>query len=340
MQRALGLGLARPAAAASGRAAQPVARPRHGLRALTCSRYGPRRAAREFREAGDDLRHRDRRAHRPRHDHARRGRARGATRALLEPLRHLGRDHARRHRVSLTRALVALPEDRIGADARALRAVLARVEDPRPIRDLPAEARELMRANAALHLRLARDLSRGSRGAAHRRRCSTRMGAQAVRDVRQPDPRELSRPARRGGAWPTSYRRRVELFAVQAGSGWQAELWSPASAILCYMLTEDLVGLRRVIAQLERLAEDVPSLRPHAQAGARRLSHRCRANAGAYRDRQRASPRSNRAASSAGAGAGGAGARPACARPARAGAAARAARARALRRRRSAGDGA
>jgi hypothetical protein len=61
------------------------------------------------------------------------------------------------------------------------------------------------------------------------------------------------------------YRERVELFAVQAGSSWQAELWAPSADILSFRLSGDVVGLGRVANQLRRLSNEVPSLLRHAE---------------------------------------------------------------------------
>ena len=64
------------------------------------------------------------------------------------------------------------------------------------------------------------------------------------------------------------YRKRVEIFALQAGSGWLAEIWAPTSAILFYLMSRDGVGIRRVMGELDRLGAEIPSLRRYA-----RLAH-------------------------------------------------------------------
>jgi hypothetical protein len=56
----------------------------------------------------------------------------------------------------------------------------------------------------------------------------------------------------------------VATIAVQAGSGWIAEVWAPTAQILWNQLSRDAVGIRRAIGDLDRLVVEVPSLRRHA----------------------------------------------------------------------------
>jgi len=65
-------------------------------------------------------------------------------------------------------------------------------------------------------------------------------------------------------AQATEYSQRVATIAVQAGSGWLAEVWAPCSEILWYQLSRDAVGIRRTIGDLDRLVAEIPSLRRHA----------------------------------------------------------------------------
>jgi hypothetical protein len=61
------------------------------------------------------------------------------------------------------------------------------------------------------------------------------------------------------------YRARVELHAVQAGSAWQAEIWAPCNMIAVNVLTQDTIGLKRTMEQLDRLGQEIPSLAFHAR---------------------------------------------------------------------------
>ena len=156
-----------------------------------------------------------------------------------------------------------MPEDRVAETLVRCRAVLARVEDPRPIRELPAAARDVLRAT--LHYTCGTlETFREDPEALRHADLLDRMGAKLF-EMFADQIRANYHGLRGEEEVAESYRRKVELYAVQAGSGWQADLWSPASASVYYSLAEDLVGQRNVIAQLERLAEDVPSLRPFMQ---------------------------------------------------------------------------
>lgn len=56
------------------------------------------------------------------------------------------------------------------------------------------------------------------------------------------------------------YRDRVEAYAVQHGSAWQAEIWATCTSCAVYGLTRDLTGIKRAVQQLERLRQAAPSL--------------------------------------------------------------------------------
>ena len=60
------------------------------------------------------------------------------------------------------------------------------------------------------------------------------------------------------------YRERVELFAIQGCSTWQAELFLPAILLNADVLTGDTIAARRTWEQVSRRAQDVPSLQAYA----------------------------------------------------------------------------
>ncbi len=62
------------------------------------------------------------------------------------------------------------------------------------------------------------------------------------------------------------YRERVELFAVQGSTTWQAELFWPALLLNSDMLTGDAIAARRTSEQLARRAKDVAGLKRYADA--------------------------------------------------------------------------
>jgi O-phosphoseryl-tRNA(Cys) synthetase len=64
-------------------------------------------------------------------------------------------------------------------------------------------------------------------------------------------------------------RRRIELHAIETGSGWQSEVCTPVAMQPIYLTTRDLLGAKRSREQIKELAQRIPSLRvfiPYAEA--------------------------------------------------------------------------
>lgn len=57
-----------------------------------------------------------------------------------------------------------------------------------------------------------------------------------------------------------TYRKRVEVQAVQLGSAWQSETWSPADTARVALRTNDALAMKRAVQELSRLSPEVPSL--------------------------------------------------------------------------------
>jgi hypothetical protein len=62
------------------------------------------------------------------------------------------------------------------------------------------------------------------------------------------------------------YSERVELFAVQGGTTWQAEMFWPVLLLNGAVLNGDTMGVRRLWEQLRRRGKDAPGLRSYARA--------------------------------------------------------------------------
>jgi tRNA A-37 threonylcarbamoyl transferase component Bud32 len=180
----------------------------------------------------------------------------------LAPFKAMGEDHALAVCYRYASALAKLPEDRIAEAHAGVQYVLAQVEGDRPPRDMSREVREMMRRFALYalgSLECFRQDPEALRIADRLEATGSKLFEMFANQIRATY-HGLS------GEEDTAQRHReqVEQFAVQAGSSWQAEIWSPSSALLCYKLTVDIVGLQRAARQLERLAQDLPSLRRHA----------------------------------------------------------------------------
>ncbi len=190
---------------------------------------------------------------------------------LLAPLRVLGADHAVEISYRYACALARLPEDRIADTLAACRKLLARVDGERPIRDMAPVHRSLIRG-ALLYSVGALETFRGDpealRFAAELERSTLFMHELYAAQIR------ANYHGVRGElAEAERWVRRVELLARQAGSGWQADVWAPSSALLCNVLTGDLIGAKRVAAQLASLAREIPSLELHARGAVGFYTH-------------------------------------------------------------------
>jgi tetratricopeptide (TPR) repeat protein len=64
------------------------------------------------------------------------------------------------------------------------------------------------------------------------------------------------------------YRQRVEMHAIQRGSAWQVETWSPGAFVGLHLRTHDALGMKRAHEELKRLREEIPSFATYAQRAA------------------------------------------------------------------------
>ncbi|MDH5671253.1 MAG: protein kinase [Myxococcales bacterium] len=159
--------------------------------------------------------------------------------------------------------LAKLPEERVADVAEGCRQLLARFRDPRPIRDMPPETRVLIHGGILYAAGAMEVFRAGSRALEYADELDA-LGMKLYSMVA--DQLRTNYHAMRGEIeLADQYRTRVEMHAVQAGSAWQVEIWVPSSMIVVCMLTQDSIGLRRVATQLERMAQEIPSLERHAQ---------------------------------------------------------------------------
>jgi hypothetical protein len=56
------------------------------------------------------------------------------------------------------------------------------------------------------------------------------------------------------------FRERVEVYAIQRGTAWQAETWAFGALVGVYSRTHDPIGIKHCIQQLQHLSQEVPSL--------------------------------------------------------------------------------
>jgi hypothetical protein len=183
----------------------------------------------------------------------------------IEPLTALGPDHIASivHQFGISCAHTV--GDRLGQARRHWERLIARLDDPRPIKGLEGTSREYYTA-ASLYgwggSECWRDKSRALEIADRLERQSLKLyqvsadQMRAVYYANQGNMREASH-----------YQARVETRALQRGATWQVEIWEPSSAISLGMRQYDAMMVKRAAGQLSHLSADTPSLRAYVDSG-------------------------------------------------------------------------
>jgi hypothetical protein len=182
--------------------------------------------------------------------------------ALLEPLEVLGADHAGCLNSQMAHGIMLVPEDDYAEAIARMRKVVARIDDPRPLRGTIENVLQLMSSSACYCLG-------GLLAACADAEClvfADRLEGMGwkLQVMFANQIRAAYHGVRGEMALADDYRRHVELFAMQAGSSWQGEVWSTCNAAAWSRVAEDLLQAKRVAAQLEVLAQQIPSLRRNA----------------------------------------------------------------------------
>lgn len=176
----------------------------------------------------------------------------------LEPLTALGRDHAATLIHDFSALMSLQGRDRAARSVSAMRAMIERLADPRPI----AEMTESIRASyyAGIHLPMGVFLVRRD----------DREGLQVADKLEQFSPLyamsadhlRANYHAGQGDLEAAKvWRQRMEIHAVQLGSAWQAETWAPVDVINIALRLHDASAMKRAAQELGRLSEELPSLR-------------------------------------------------------------------------------
>ncbi len=180
----------------------------------------------------------------------------------LEHLAALGEHTATGLNYKMAQAVSKIPEDRVAQVLREIGVVIEALEQDGPIPLMPDETRKLM-LGAALYTQGSLETFRETPVALEIADRIEGMGwkvfslfANQIRANYHALRGELDRAEH--------FREQVELCAIQAGSGWQAEVWSGSGRLLGYRVTGDVIGLKRLVGELERLAREIPSLSRHA----------------------------------------------------------------------------
>jgi tetratricopeptide (TPR) repeat protein len=179
----------------------------------------------------------------------------------IEPLTALGPDHVASIVYQFGMGCVGTVSDRLGETRKRWERLMARLDDPRPIKGLDEETRAYYSASSMYGWGASecwRDKSRALEIADRLERQPLKLyqlTADQVRAVYHAHQGNL-REARH-------YRARVEMRALQRGMTWQVEIWEPSSAIAVAVRLHDAMSIKQAAGQLAHLSTDTPSLRNH-----------------------------------------------------------------------------
>ena len=178
--------------------------------------------------------------------------------AVLEPFKFLGSAHPVTFTARFCGALTDITLDYPGRALSRLKAVFKQLSNPHSMRGVPKASQELI-YGGVLQAMGAMESFRDGDGALQ---CADKLDAIGLRlyDMLAAQIRSMYHAQRGEIDEAEKYRRRVETHAIQHGSAWQAEVWAPASRVLSYAITGDVIGMKRTMEQLELLRDDIPSL--------------------------------------------------------------------------------
>ncbi len=178
--------------------------------------------------------------------------------SVLEPMTALGPDHVATFMHEFCLNLVATVEDRLGEARARWQRMIARLDQPDAVRDLPRHVHGLYLGGALYAGGVAECWRDDSRALEYAERLENlklklyEMSADQVRMVYYANQGNFELFER--------YRARVEVHAIQRGTAWQVETWTQSGLITVYLRTQDAAGLKECVEQLKRLSAEVPSL--------------------------------------------------------------------------------
>ncbi len=180
----------------------------------------------------------------------------------IAPMRELGRDHIASLACDFVELLMRLPEDRIAEVAEGCERVAARFESPIPIKGATADSRVLILG--AIYYALG--AMNCFRDAPRALECAQRLDAMGMKlyAMAADQLRTIHHALRGEIGIANRFRERVETHAIQAGTGWQVEAWQPPALNLVYLNSADVIGMKTVADQTERLQKEIPTFRRHS----------------------------------------------------------------------------
>lgn len=180
---------------------------------------------------------------------------------VLEPLTGFGPNHAATVAHDFTALMSLQGRDTPARNVAAMRVMIERLSDPRPIREMDQTLRGSYLAG--MHLTMGAFLVRRD----------DREGLAVADALEQFGPlyamgADHLRADYYGGQGDVEnarkHRKRLEVHAVQLGSAWQVETFAPVDMINIAWRLHDASEMKRAAQELERLSTEAPSLREQA----------------------------------------------------------------------------
>ena len=177
---------------------------------------------------------------------------------LLEPFSILGDKVAPTAVLEMTRGSWLMTQDRMPRAREHWLKVLPRLEDPARVKGVPERERRTFVGGALYSLGIIESFRDGTGALEYADRLDA-LDDKLYEMVA--DQLRMQYHAQRGELKQTEkYRERVDMHAIQKGSAWQVEIWSPLGLSAVYRRTGDSIALKRTVDHLERLHTEIPSL--------------------------------------------------------------------------------
>jgi tetratricopeptide (TPR) repeat protein len=177
--------------------------------------------------------------------------------AAIEPLAVLGPNHACGIGLEFASALTLQVEDRPAAARAALLKLIARLESPIPIRDLPEDHRKPALAGCLFALGVNESFREDPGVLALADKLEQfgplfAMQADYLRCTHYSGLGDHQRAA--------EYRQQAEVHAVHLGSAWTVDTWGQADATKLGLRAHDVLIIKQAAHELARFARSIPSL--------------------------------------------------------------------------------
>ncbi len=182
---------------------------------------------------------------------------------FIEPLTALGAGHITSFIHEYCVWLMHNTLEREPETLEGWRSLLQRLSSKQPLRGFPEYVRQLYRGGALFACGIVESWHEGEQVLEHARELES-LGLR-IYDRAASQLRMLHHAGRGEMELAESYRKRMELHAVQTGSAWQVEVTVPLTLSVAYAALGDVVGLKHVCEQLELLSATLPSVERSAR---------------------------------------------------------------------------